>query len=619
MNPRRASFGAVFAITLAALAAFPSHAAEPVINVTLDRSQVSVGEPFFLTIELRGFSGGADPELPRIDGIDAYEAGRSTNISMINGRFSSSTSVNYQMVARREGAFTIGPVTVSSGGRVYSSDPITVQVGAAAAPPPGQAPPVSRSAPAGGTPQPTGTADGLFARVVTDESEASLDEQITLRFQLYRREDVPLLGTRDFTPPTSEGFWREDLGPEQHYTVQIKGQTYVVTELSWALFPTKTGDLEIGPAGIMCFVEERARRRSRDLFSDFFDRDFFGRSLTEQRPISLTTDPVRIHVRALPESGRPAGFSGSVGRYTVSADVDSRDARAGEPVTLTVKVQGSGHIQTIGAPVWPEWNGLRVYDSGEAVSVNKRDNLVVGEKQFTQVLIPTRRGEIVIPAIDFAFFDPDANRYQTVSTAPIPLNVAAGGPAAGDDEAAAIAASDEMLYVEGDLMSTLSPRDRGGFSSVWLIHLLPLGAIGAAVWLRRRREVFAGDPLLARRSRAYKRAMRDLRALDGGGSGSEIARRLAYILETYLGDWIGSAGAGLRRGELGARLHDVGLAEPLAQQALAYLAWSDEVRFAAGRAEEANARAAELPALLRSLEDGLRAGAHARGKGRVRS
>jgi hypothetical protein len=587
-------------------------AGEPRIDVRLNHSAVTVGSSVVLTIELEGFSGKAKPTIPTPDGFDIYESGRSTNISLVNGRFSKSTVLTYQLVARKEGTYAIGPITVADKGRSYEAESLTIRVS------PRSGSSSSRQTARGQTPQVERDArdagdKGLFARVEVDKREAFLDEQITLRFKLFRRADVALVGTRNFEPPTCEGFWREDLGPERSYAVEIDGETYGVTELAWAIFPTREGEWEIGPSGIVCYVEERTERRRRDPFSDFFDRGFFGRGFSSQRPVQLRTNPVRVRVGPLPDAGCPTGFTGSVGDYSISAAFDVEEARQGEPLALSATIRGTGHIQTIGFPVWPDWNGLRVYDSGDAVSLEKKNDLIVGEKTFTQVLVPTRTGELRIEPIRFVFFDPDEESYKTISTAPLQIHISAPAiSAAGTGSGGIVPLGEEILYIRTDLLGSLERERQSRFSWPWLLHLIPVLAVAVAVWIRKRRDVLESDPALARRSQACRAAINRLGTIDPHRPSVEMARALADLLEAYLSDWLDREVRGMRRSELRGALLDAAAGPELVARAMSLLAWSDEVRFGSGSCKDAAAQHKALSDLIRDLETVFRRSAFGR-------
>ncbi|MBP7669261.1 MAG: BatD family protein [Candidatus Eisenbacteria bacterium] len=592
------------------LAAIPAGAAGSV-EAQLDRGRIALNGQALLTITLDGISGGnLRPEIPPVEGLEFHQSGRSSNISWVNGRLSSSTSFSYIVVGRREGTFRIGPIAVTDGGTRYQSEMLTLEVsaGAAGGGAPGSVP--SAGALPGGGPAPRGSAeagsvpagsDGLFARVDIEPREAFVEQQVTMRFRLYQREDVQVIDIGEFVAPSAEGFWKEDLGAQRDYWVEMDGARYLVREMAWALFPTRAGDLEIGPASVTCVVPERSRR-SRSPFGDFFDRGFFDR-----RTVPLTTAAKRVRVLPLPDDGRPSGFTGSVGDYSLDVRVDPPEAHQGEPFTLQATVRGAGHIQTIGAPQWPDWKGLRVYDSGEAVTSQASGDRIEGEKTFTQVLVPSRTGRVRLDSVRFSFFDPVGRRYRTIESGPIEISVGAG-TASAMGAASDLTLGEDILYIESDLDRRLHPVSQG--SSISPVHLVPLLLLGGAAYLRRRRLAALSNPVLARRSRAYREARAQLSALRAGPAAQADSRataaQAAHALEHYLSAWLNLPVRGTRRSELREALTEAGVGS-FADRITGMLDWSEEVRFGAGSSPgEALQRVTEMEGMLEELESAFR-------------
>jgi hypothetical protein len=572
---------------------------EPRIDVRLDARQIPVGGRVEMSVSLEGFSRRASkPEVPPVDGLTIREMGRSSNISWVNGQLSTSTSFTYVITARREGRYEIGPLQVEDGGTLYDADLVALEVTAAASgttPSPGVASRAPRRESGAGEP------GGIFARILVEPREAYVDQQVTLRFRLYQRQDVQLLDIGEFVPPTAEGFWRESLGEQRDFQVELGGERYHVREIAWALFPTRAGALTIGPGQVTCYVAES--RRSRRRITDFFDRGIFDR-----QAVPLATEPQTIQIRPLPEEGRPEGFSGSVGDYAIETSFDLPEARQGEPFTLNVTVRGSGHIQTIGAPVWPAWDDLRVFDSGEAVSVSYAQDRVTGEKSFTQVLIPNRAGVIELGTIELPFFDPWAGRYRTVRSDPLSIRVVpASGEAGAPGPGGIVSLGDDILYIHNEIGPDLQPAHQRGLRAGDAVHALPLVLLAAAGWLRRRRRALERNPEWGRRTRALAAARRALSSLPGVADPPQQAAALAEILENYLSDWLAQPVRGSRRSELRGLLAEAEIPDAEAEEALALLDWAEEVRFGAGRGrEEAPARGVALRELLQRLDDAFR-------------
>jgi len=595
--PRWPLWGAMLLLLLAA----PARADEPRLRAQLDRESAAVGDQVGLSITLEGFSARVgSPQIPPVPGIQVYDAGRSTNVSFINGHLSSSTSYSYVVVPGQAGTFTLGPITVEDKGRAYSTEALTLVVSTGGSAATGRAPGGLTSRAPSSNPPAAPSGKALFARLEVDKREAFPGEQITLRFRLYQREEVTLTDLADFQPPATEGFWREDLGPQREYATEIDGSTYRVREISWALFATRPGVLTIGPASIVAYVAGRARARG------MFD-GFFGGSPLDRRPMTVAAEGSSIRVRPLPDDGRPEGFTGSVGDYRLVAGFDVPQARRGEPFTLTAKVSGTGQVETIGAPIWPDWNGLRVFDSGDAVSIEKGEERIGGEKSFTQVLIASRTGKVRLDPVRFVFFDPAKRRYQTLATPPLEIQVTEGGAGvdAGGDEGARLA--EDILYIHTDIASGLRPDTRGGTPGGWAVLAIPFGMVGGAAWLRWRRALAESDPAFGRRSQALRVARRGLAGVPSGEPAPRTAARVAELLESYLSDWLGLSVRGTTRGELRGALLEWGLAEKLALRVGELLDRSEEIRFGAGGE---GGRAAELARdaglLLADLEAAFR-------------
>jgi len=599
--PSRARAGllVVLALGAAGWASGPAGADEPSLQVQVDRQEVPEGGSISLTVTLEGFSRQAgDPEVPRVDGFEIYGRGSSTNITLINGKLSSSTSQSYQLVAQRAGTYVLPPVKVQDKGRVYQSEPITLRVLPAASGQPGRS-----AAPAPGAGRAPGAApsaqrsDGrsLYAELEASKTEVYLDEQIVLRFFLYQRADVTVYELSDFSPPATEGFWREDLGQQAEQRVRLGGDLYIVREVAWVLFPTKTGDLVIGPGSVVAHVPDRTRR---GFFTSMFDR----------RLVEVATKSLRVRVKPLPAAGRPPDFTGTVGQYEISAAFDPPQARQGEALALTLRVRGSGHIQTIGAPLWPAWEGLRVFDSGEAVSVNKAAGRVEGEKTFTQVLVPTRSGPLTLEPIRFSYFDPARERYVSLSTPPLTLDVqpAASGAPGSAGSSYVVPVGEDIFYIRQDLAGGLRRLSGQGLRGVWFVHLIPLIAAAGALWWHGRRSALARDPALARRAQGLKRAQEKLKALDPAAPAAQVASAVAEALEGFLSDWLDAEVRGMRRADLEAELRAAHAPGDLVDEVLGQLAWADDVRFGAGGRGDVAARLAGATRLVGELDAALR-------------
>ena len=108
----------------------------------------------------------------------------------------------------------------------------------------------------------------LFIESYVDKLRAYVNEQITLTFAVYQA--VNLFDNPVYSPPSTTGFWLEDMPPQKKYYKVINGTKYLVTEIKTALFATGPGEFTIGQARLEAVVEDLNRFSSNNPFDDPF-------------------------------------------------------------------------------------------------------------------------------------------------------------------------------------------------------------------------------------------------------------------------------------------------------------------------------------------------------------
>lgn len=575
-------------------------AAEITVNAAVDRTSVALDGQIVLEVTVAGPNASLpEPQIPQMPNFSVYSRGRSQSLSFINGQVESSVVHTYVLVPRFVGKGSIPPVSVSEAGRTIATEPIEIVVerpgsggGAVgrADPRAGRAPP---RAGGGGGPE-------MFLTAELDKPRAFVDEQVTLTVRFHTA--VGLLGNPHYTAPKLTGFLAEDLPPERHGRVNARGRQYYYSEIRTALFPQQSGRASIGPAQVRVQVQESA---AVDPFApDFFDR-FFSQGLAAARPRELASEPLALAVEALPEAGRPASFSGAVGRYSVSAAVDRAQVKAGEAVNLVVTVKGTGNLKAVAAPAMPELPSFRVFDTVSSLSLEKKDGRVEGSKVFKTVLVPRVSGELEIPALEFAYFDPAKRAYVSARSAPIKIKAAPGdasapvGFAAPAPEAARglSAVSQDIRYLKLKPARRPAGRALEAVAGAGLLHALPFVVLAWTLGMEARRRAEERDPARRRRRQALKRALE--RAEAG---------KLAEALHGWLEDVLGRPAGGLTAKKAQEALR---AARPsVSDAALGELreVWDelDRMRFSPAGAAESTDAAARLAALLRRLEGELK-------------
>ena len=335
-----------------------------------------------------------------------------------------------------------------------------------------------------------------------------------------------------------------------------------------ALFPLQSGRLVIPPAQLTYSLPSGA--------------SFFSHEVSHE----LQTDSAVIVAVDPPAAGRPADFDGAVGRFRLQTQLGTTTGRVGDPLTITVRVAGTGNVKLLPRPrLSIPW--ASAVPSDERVRVDSAAARIGGSKEFDWILTPRVAGELDVPPVAYAYFDPVTRRYEVSHSGPVAVRIAPGTLAAVDTAHLEPALSLRTVYT-GQSGTPLSSHP-----VFWLVlALVPLPAIRAR-WRNRRS---------ARSGRAMTPAARveAVVARVAGRSGGPALRR-AYV--TALADRLGiEAETFTTVGELRRMLRRAGVSAGTADEAEGLLRTLDAAAFSAAGmlADDAGATAV---ALVRRIDE----------------
>ena len=597
------------------LAAGPA-AAQLTITADASRTDVSIDEQISLAVTVSGPNASLpEPRMPALQNLSIYNAGNSQTLSIVNGSVSSSIVYTYVVSPRAVGKTVIPPISVEYKGQVFKTEPIEINVrkpdsGMPGAPGMPQRAARQSARSAGQEPEPAAARRGspeMFVTAELDKKRAVVNEQVTLTVRFYTA--ASLMQSPQYQPPALTGFLAEDLPPERHGTTSSRGRTYYYSEIRTALFPAHDGRLTVGPAAVRAVLPPTA-------VDDPFSADFFQRMMqggAGGRPVELASDPIVLGVEPLPAAGKPAGFGGAVGRFTIAAAVDRPKVKAGEAVNLTVTVAGEGNLKAIGDPAMPETPQLRAFDTVSSLNIDKKNDVVRGSKVFKTVLVPRVSGKVTIPPIRFDYFDPAKRAYQTAASQPIELDAAPGdagasaaaaGPAAPSPRGVT-EVSQDLRYLKAAPRRGAATRALEALAAAGPLHALPFFLFAGALGLTQYRRLASADPAGARARGALRAAQAKLKQAGAAADPGAAAALLSDALTGYLADKLGQPASGLtaRRAIELSRARN-----PRAPAALldrVKEAWDelDMRRFApSSSGEGGDAAAARLGELLESLD-----------------
>lgn len=419
---------------LAAAAALGT-VAQAAITQNIEPATIGLGQAAQLTISASG-ADAASITPPMVSGLEFVAVGQSQRIESINGISNSTMSVTYQVIPRHAGVFTIPSETAGAPAVV-----LTVNAGAGSAPSSagsaaGALPQASVGTPSGGATQ-VGANGSAFVRLRLPKHDLYVGETVPVDIQVGTRDGV--VASLNGQPTLNgDAFTLDKLSQTPERTAEvIDGKPFTVFTWHSALAAVKPGRLSLTMETPLTVRIRSAARPDSGLFSgmgldDLFDdpslQSFFGTSTN--RDVTVTSSPATFNVEALPAQGRPADFSGAVGKFTVSSDVSDDKTTAGDPITLHLHVSGSGNFDRVSSSMLHDVEHWKTY--APTASFKAEDAIGYrGEKTFDQPVIATDAGTQSLPALAFSWFDPTTRRYVEARTSALRVAVAPAGPADG--------------------------------------------------------------------------------------------------------------------------------------------------------------------------------------------
>lgn len=571
------------------------------VEASVTANRISLKDAAQLVLTIHGAKGDNGPlQLPKIEGLDTQYLGPSTRISIVNGRYSSEHSFTYNLFPSKTGHIQIPALTVSIGGKEYSTKPIDLQV--ESAPAPSGVPSQSGDAPTAES-----LKDHIFLQVSVTKAKVYFGERLPLRMKLLIN-DLPVRNIQ-FPQLEKNGFTVEEMAQPRQYTQILRGVKYDVVDFETTIYPTRTGEISIGPVQIGGNLLYKAQRQAPS-GSGFFNDDFFNSIFDnyQQRPLTLTSPAIKINVLPLPEEGKPAGFSGGVGRLEFSASAGPSEVKVGDPVTLRMKISGQGNFKAIQMPVFNDPR-FKTYDPKIK---DESDG-----KVLEQVIIPTDAAVNEVPALQFIYFDPEAGQYKTAVQGPFPLKVL---PASSGEEFKAVGFSELPQTAAAEPVDYVNTYIKQPFQKMRAVLKTPqfwlaafLVGLAWVLWMGWSffQQRLATDQSFARRLHALKNArqgMAQSQAHLGAGRSKEFYDSLARTLSTYLGDQFNKPAAAMTWVTVRPLLEQKQLPPEVVANVGDMYEACDLVRFAGGRVDTSRMAQdfAKLQLLVPTLEKYLK-------------
>lgn len=521
-------------------------------------AEVAVGEQFRLTYtvntqNVNGFRVGTIPA--ELEVLMGPSTSSQSSFQMVNGHTSSSSSITYTYIicANKAGTYSIPAAHISVGGKTIASNQLRIKVSGASR----QGAQGQQGQGEGGL-RPAGSrisGSDLFIKVSANKRRVHEQEPILLTYKVYTLVDLTSLKGN---MPDLKGFHTQEvqLPQQKSYKIEtVNGRPYrTVTWSQYVMFPQITGKLEIPSITFDGIVIQQ--NRDVDPFEAFFNG---GSGYVEVKK-KIKAPGLTIQVDPLPV--RPAGFSGGVGSFTISAQLNKTDIKANNPVTLRVIVSGRGNLKLIKKPEVKFPKDFDTYDAKVTDKTKLTSNGVEGNMVYDFLAVPRNQGKYEIPPIEFVYYDTEANAYKTVKTQAFTLNVAKGSGSASVSDYTGDAADDQLNKdIRGIKTGDADVHDIGDFffgSTAYWVAMCVLAAIFVSLFVVfRHRAISNANIDRMRGKKANKVATKRLKKANRlmlDGKASLFYDEVLRALWGYVGDKLSIPVEKLSRENISQRL-----------------------------------------------------------------
>ncbi len=353
-----------------------------------------------------------------------------SSFSMVNGKTTRSSSVTYTYMVQPtdEGVLDIPAGVATVDGKNYSSRTGRIEVlpsssaSASSSANSGSAHSQQRGgsqneSASGTTNAAIGDKD-LYIDLVATKTKVYEQEAVLLTYKLYTLVNIQQLSGE---MPELDGFHVQEVDSKAQMSLKyerVNGRNYgTAVWRQYVLYPQRTGKMTVPSINFEALVE--FHNTSMDPFDIFFG----GGSLTQTVKKQIKTPALELDVKALP-TPRPENFNGAVGKYTFSGTLTPQNLKSNDAATLRLVVSGHGNMHLMKSPVVKFPKDFEIYDPKQEDKTIHTSQGAKGTVTYDYVVVPRHGGTYDIPPVEFCYFDPDKQEYQTLKTEPYHVEVA---------------------------------------------------------------------------------------------------------------------------------------------------------------------------------------------------
>ncbi len=552
---------------------------------------VAVGDQFRLSYTVNT-QNVRDFRVPSIKNFEVLMGpSRSYSTQIINGVKSETLTFTYILMASKEGTFTIPGASITAGGNQMISNSVTVKVLPADQQTSSGTTQSNRSGRAS-----SGSSiskDDLIITATASKLNVYEQEAFLLTYKIYTLVD--LRGFENVKLPDFKGFHSQEveLPNDRRWSLEhYKGRNYQTTIYrQFVLFPQQSGKLTIEPARFDASIAKAVQ------VNDPFEAFLNGGSNYVEVKKTLMTPQITINAKPLP-AGKPEGFSGGVGDFSISSSINETKVKTNDAVTLKVVISGTGNLKLLSTPEVKFPDDFEVYDPKVENNFRLTNAGLSGSQVIEYLAIPRNAGTFKIPPIKFSYFDIQSHSYKVLTTDEYTLQVEKGAGNAAqtianftnkedlkvlNEDIRFIKQNDVVLVPKGDFFF--------GSTGYYLFYLIP-GIAFIIFFIVYRKQIAANANVAKMRTKkankvAVKRMKLAGKLLVGENKKDDFYDEVLKALWGYISDKLSIPVSRLSKDNIEEELRKYGVDDALIQDFLRILNDCEFARFAPGNDNQA--------------------------------
>jgi hypothetical protein len=472
-------------------------AQEAVLTAKVSKNKLGINQRLKIefTINKQGGDNFSPPKFSNFKVVGGPS--QSVSQSWINGKVTFSQSYSYIIQPKRKGELTIGSASIEIAGKNINSKPIKIIVLDAIEIPKDPNDPNYIAQ------------QNIHLVAEISKSKPFVGEGLYVEYRLYVSENISVYDTSVTEAPQYNGFWNQNIKinnfPVKMGKYNGEDYRYIVLQKAF-LIPTKTGKLQIDPMKMDIVIGVPNGRT-----------DFFGNPITQNIRKEFASAKKTISPRALPLKEKPENYTGAVGTFKFNVSLSKNLLKANESSQIQLTVKGKGNLKLFELPKVVTPVELETYQPERTEKVRVSSSGISGTVSDTYTIVPQYKGKYKIPNISFSYFNPKEEKYHTINTDNLIVEVLEGkelNPVLEINtvqKQTVVSTGKNFRYIQ--TKSNFKPIDRSEFFKSNLFYALlfiPILTIPIVILIAKRNERRNNDLVGSKSRKAEKLAKKYL-------------------------------------------------------------------------------------------------------------